>query len=50
MKKEDIKTVAEIVGRLRELGVPEILCDNIDFWNKKEEEIANAVRVVIPEC
>lgn len=35
---EDVKRVAEIADRLRELGVPENTCKHIDAWNKRQEE------------
>lgn len=35
---ENVKRVAEIADRLRELGVPEKTCIAIDRWNKREEE------------
>ncbi|KKN65885.1 hypothetical protein LCGC14_0477020 [marine sediment metagenome] len=35
---EDVKRVAEIADRLRELGIPEKTCTAIDRWNKRQEE------------
>ena len=35
---EDVRRVAEIADRLRELGVPESTCNRIHIWNKKQEE------------
>jgi len=37
----DVKRVAEIADRLREMGVPEKTCIAIDRWNKKQEERIN---------
>ncbi|KKL83834.1 hypothetical protein LCGC14_1970820 [marine sediment metagenome] len=34
---EDVERVAEIVDRLRKLGIPEKTCIAIDGWNKKQE-------------
>ena len=39
---EDVRRVAEIVDRLRELGVPEKTCIAIDRWNKRREEKLNS--------
>lgn len=39
---EDIRRVAEIADRLRELGVPEKTCIAIDRWNKVQEEKLNS--------
>jgi len=38
---DDVKRVAEIADRLRELGIPEKTCVAIDKWNKKQEEKLN---------
>jgi len=35
---EDVRRIAEITDRLRELGVPQKTCIAIDGWNKKQEE------------
>ena len=39
---EDIRRVAEIADRLRELSVPEKTCTAIDRWNKRREEKLNS--------
>ena len=39
---EDVKRVAEIADRLRELGISEETCTAIDKWNKEEEEKLNS--------
>lgn len=38
----DIRRIAEIADRLRELGVPEKTCIAIDRWNKRQEEKLNS--------
>ena len=39
---EDVRRVAEIADRLRELGIPEETCTAIDKWNKGREEKLNS--------
>lgn len=39
---EDVKRVAEIADRLRELGIPKKTCGAIDKWNKRREEKINS--------
>ena len=39
---EDVRRIAEVADRLRELGVPEKTCIAIDKWNKGQEEKLNS--------